>query len=93
MDLRPADRAVVDDARAVRVDSNVAAVLQRQTQELLDAVTFGRAEVWERYLDPRVSITTEDGRVRTQREPGRPGSSARYCTTIVPVICEPCTAH
>jgi hypothetical protein len=35
--------------------------LQRQTQELLDALVPGTASVWERYLDTDASISTEDG--------------------------------
>jgi Domain of unknown function (DUF4440) len=42
--------------------------LERQTQELMDAVTTGSADVWERYLDAAVSYTTEDGRLRNKRE-------------------------
>ena len=47
-------------------DGDVPAVLERQTQELLDAITSGSAAVWERLLDPRVSFTTEDGEVRSK---------------------------
>jgi hypothetical protein len=43
-------------------------VLRRQTQELLDAITTGDAAVWQRYLDPAVSITTEDGERKTKPE-------------------------
>ena len=50
---------------AARTD-DVPAVLERQTQELLDAITSGSAAVWERLLDPRVSFTTEDGEVRSK---------------------------
>ena len=49
-------------------DDDVAATLRRQTQELLDAITTGSADVWERYLDPKVSYTTEDGEVKTKRD-------------------------
>lgn len=35
------------------VAEDVAAVLQRQTQELVDAITYGKPEVWERYLDDK----------------------------------------
>lgn len=51
---------------AVAPDDDVPAVLERQTQELLDAITSGSAAVWERLLDPRVSFTTEDGEVRSK---------------------------
>ncbi len=43
--------------------NDVAAILQRQTQELFDALVPGTASVWERYLDAAVSVTTEDGEV------------------------------
>jgi hypothetical protein len=47
---------------AQRIASNdVAAILERQTQELFDAIVPGTASVWERYLDADVSTTTEDG--------------------------------
>jgi hypothetical protein len=48
----PAQRAASND---------VAAILQRQTQELFDALIPGSASVWERYLDADISLTTEDG--------------------------------
>jgi hypothetical protein len=41
--------------------NDVAAILQRQTQELFDALVPGRASVWDQYLDPDVTITSEDG--------------------------------
>lgn len=47
---------------------DVPAVLERQTQELLDAITTGSADVWERYLDSTVAFTTEDGSLRTKRQ-------------------------
>lgn len=53
---------------SVPPDSGVTGTLRRQTQELLDAITTGSADVWERYLDPTVSFTTEDGEVKTKRE-------------------------
>ncbi len=47
---------------------NVAATLRRQTQELLDAITNGTPDVWDRYLDSAASYTTEDGTIRSKRE-------------------------
>ncbi|MFL6263424.1 MAG: DUF4440 domain-containing protein [Thermoanaerobaculia bacterium] len=47
---------------------DVAAMLQRQTQELMDAITYGKAEVWERYLDPKAIYTTEDGTLQTKAQ-------------------------
>jgi Domain of unknown function (DUF4440) len=55
-------------ARPAPVESDDAAQLQHQTQELLDAITTGSANVWERYLDSAASFTTEDGKVRSKRE-------------------------
>jgi uncharacterized protein DUF4440 len=47
---------------------DVKPILQRQTQELLDAITSGSAAVWDRYLDSAVSYTTEDGAHQFKRE-------------------------
>jgi hypothetical protein len=47
---------------------DAAAVLQRQTQELMDAITDGKAEVWSRYLDPEAIYTTEDGTLQTKAQ-------------------------
>ncbi|MFY9824291.1 MAG: nuclear transport factor 2 family protein [Thermoanaerobaculia bacterium] len=47
---------------------DVAAVLQRQTQELLDAIASGKKAVWDRYLGPQTTYTTEDGTVQTRAE-------------------------
>lgn len=43
-------------------------VLRRQAQELIDAVTTGSAEVWERYLDADVRYVDESGRVLTKKQ-------------------------
>lgn len=48
--------------------ADVAATLERQTQELLDAVSAGKAEVWERYLDPEARYVDESGRVLRKKE-------------------------
>ncbi|HEY4594155.1 MAG TPA: DUF4440 domain-containing protein [Thermoanaerobaculia bacterium] len=55
-------------APAAPKGENDAAVLQRQTQELMDAITHGKAEVWERYLDAKAVYTTEDGTVQTKAQ-------------------------
>jgi hypothetical protein len=47
---------------------DVPKILERQTQELLDAITSGSSAVWERLLEPRVSFTTEDGELRSKRD-------------------------
>jgi uncharacterized protein DUF4440 len=49
-------------------DEDAPNTLERQTQELLDAITSGSAAVWERLLDPRVSFTTEDGDLKSKRD-------------------------
>jgi hypothetical protein len=51
---RAADAAAADDP---------ARVLQAQTQQLLDAITTGSPEVWDRLLDDKAVITAEDGKV------------------------------
>jgi hypothetical protein len=47
---------------------DTAAVLHRQTQELMDAIGAGSAAVWDRYLDPRAVYTTEDGTMQTKAQ-------------------------
>ena len=37
-------------------------------QELLDAITYGRPEVWRRILHPRALVADEDGKVYTKDE-------------------------
>lgn len=41
--------------------ADVSQLLQRQTQELLDAITNGTPQVWDKYLDEKVQFTAEDG--------------------------------
>jgi hypothetical protein len=48
--------------------SNTDDVLLRQTRELLNAVTDGAANVWDRYLHERATITSEDGSVSTKAD-------------------------
>jgi ketosteroid isomerase-like protein len=47
---------------------DVAALLQRQTQELMDAISGGKAAVWDKYLDPGLTYTTEEGTIQTKAE-------------------------
>ena len=47
---------------------DVPALLKRQTQELVDAIGTGSAEVWDRYLDPDVRYVDETGTVSTKKE-------------------------
>jgi ketosteroid isomerase-like protein len=44
-------------------ESDVAALLKRQTQELMDAIAPGKAEVWKRYLLEDVVFLDENGKV------------------------------
>jgi ketosteroid isomerase-like protein len=43
-------------------------LLQRQTQEMMDAVGNGAAAVWERYLDAGAIYVDENGNVSTKKE-------------------------
>jgi ketosteroid isomerase-like protein len=53
---------------AARAQEDVSALLQRQTQEMVDAIASGGSQVWERYLDDKVVYTAEDGTVSTKAE-------------------------
>jgi hypothetical protein len=61
--LGGASLAAVDGAA-----EDPAAVLRRQSQELLDAIGSGAAAVWDRYLDAGAVVTGEDGAVATKAE-------------------------
>ncbi|HKB71204.1 MAG TPA: DUF4440 domain-containing protein [Thermoanaerobaculia bacterium] len=56
-------------ARPLRGETpaDAAAVLERQTQEMFDAISAGNAAVWDRYLDPDVKYTDENGAVMTKK--------------------------
>jgi uncharacterized protein DUF4440 len=54
--------------RPARAAEDVAALLQRQTQELIDAITTGTPAVWERYLDEKAIYTAEDGTVYSKAQ-------------------------
>ena len=47
-------------AQAVEDDG---AILRRQAQELMDAVSVGNAKIWEKYMDPQVVYIDEEGKV------------------------------
>jgi hypothetical protein len=47
---------------------SVPALLQRQSQEMFDALATGKAEVWERYLDPDVRLVDETGAVLRKKQ-------------------------
>src|SRR5882672_388154 len=46
--------------------SETTAVLKSQTQELMDAVTDGKADIWQRYLADDALYAAEDGSVKTK---------------------------
>jgi Domain of unknown function (DUF4440) len=47
---------------------DVSAVLERQTQEMADAIAAGDVKVWDRYLHPNLRLTDESGTVSTKAE-------------------------
>ena len=53
---------------AAAAADDVPALLERQTRELFDAVSDGDAKVWEKYLDPGVRYTDENGTVSTKKQ-------------------------
>jgi hypothetical protein len=55
-------------ATATPASEDDAAVLHRQTQELMDAITHGSAAVWDRYLDAKSIYTAEDGALQTKAQ-------------------------
>lgn len=42
--------------------------LEKQTQELVDAITAGNAAIWDRYLDPSVIYVDESGAVLSKKD-------------------------
>jgi hypothetical protein len=55
-------------ATATPATEDAGAVLHRQTQELMDAITHGSAAVWDRYLDAKSIYTAEDGTLQTKAQ-------------------------
>jgi len=53
---------------AATAADNTVAVLERQTQEIMDAITYGRADVWERYMDANAIYTDESGSIITKAQ-------------------------
>jgi hypothetical protein len=49
-------------------DDDDATTVQRQVNELNDAITYGRSEVWARYLHEAFIYTDEDGAVSTKAQ-------------------------
>ena len=60
--------ALILASAAARADEKVAEVLQRQSQELLDAISSGDAAIWERYLDPDARYVDEGGEVLSKKD-------------------------
>jgi hypothetical protein len=54
--------------RPAQAAEDVAEVLRRQTQEMVDAIATGKVAVWERYLDEKALYTAEDGTVSTKAQ-------------------------
>jgi uncharacterized protein DUF4440 len=55
-------------AESADAAESVRDVLQRQSQELLDAIGSGTTAVWDRYLDEKVRYVDESGDVSTKKE-------------------------
>jgi ketosteroid isomerase-like protein len=60
--------ALAVSGAALPPSESVPDLLQRQTQEMMDAVGSGAAAVWERYLDPGAIYVDESGNVSTKKE-------------------------
>jgi hypothetical protein len=52
----------------LRSPANIRSLLERQTQELMDAIAVGNRDPWQRYLHDDVVVTAEDGRTWRKRE-------------------------
>ncbi len=59
---------VAPTARPDPAPEDVPALLQRQTQELVDALAVGKADVWDRYLDADLRYVDESGSVSNKKE-------------------------
>ena len=55
-------------AGGARAAETVQEILQRQTQELMDAVAVGKTSVWDKYLDEGVLYTDENGQIMRKAE-------------------------
>jgi hypothetical protein len=60
--------AILALAAGARAAEPVPELLQRQTQELMDAVAIGKTSVWEKYLDDGVLYTDENGQIMRKAE-------------------------
>jgi hypothetical protein len=66
--LTLADVAFAAAPRGPAEAEDVTAILRRQTQELVDAVTAGDSTVWDRYMDAAATYTDEAGVLNTKRD-------------------------
>src|SRR5215472_15362291 len=77
---------------------DTAAILERQTQELMDAVTYGKADVWDRYMDASAVYTDESGTISSKAQmvkdirPLPPGVSGNIKVTEFKVVVQGSTA-
>ncbi len=60
--------ALLQTAAPAFAAEDVSALLQRQTQEMFDAVSNGDARVWDRYLDADAVITDEAGGITNKKD-------------------------
>ena len=64
MTILPLSRLALFLAASPQTEPGVPALLQRQSQELADALGTGAAAVWEKYLDPDVRYVDETGEIQ-----------------------------
>ena len=60
--------AILALGAGARAAESVPELLQRQTQELMDAVAVGKTSVWDAYLDEGVLYTDENGQIMRKAE-------------------------
>jgi Domain of unknown function (DUF4440) len=68
MFVAPLGLVLVLLAAPPELGESVPALLQRQSQELADALGSGKSEVWDKYLDPDVRYVDESGAVLKKKE-------------------------
>lgn len=61
-------RTVAAQSGGTNQDTDVSVVLQRQTQEMLDAVARDDRGPWTRYLDDSMIYAAEDGSIKTKAQ-------------------------
>ena len=67
MTILPLSLLAVLLAASPETEPSVPALLQRQSQELADALGTGAAAVWEKYLDPDVRYVDETGEIQRKK--------------------------